>query len=75
MIKESGVSSNVGLGIGYDADDTKVERILIRGVQGNLLANKSGQTVLIWHDQGITYRILGPYPPEEIKKIAESLSP
>ncbi|KKM12445.1 hypothetical protein SY88_03310 [Clostridiales bacterium PH28_bin88] len=74
MITESGVSNNLGLGIGYDADDTKVERVNIRGVQGNLLSNKSGQTVLIWHDQGVTYRILGPFPPEEIKKIAESLS-
>ncbi|CEP67456.1 Domain of unknown function DUF4367 [Moorella glycerini] len=73
-IKESGISSNRGVGIGYDADDTKVKKIEVRGVEANLLSNKSGQTLLIWHEQGVTYRIEGAYTAEEIVKIANSLS-
>ncbi|MGI9952624.1 DUF4367 domain-containing protein [Moorellaceae bacterium AZ2] len=74
-IKQSGISDNIGMGTGYDGDDTKVEKVSISNVQANLLTNKAGNTLLFWHEQGVTYRIGGPYSPEEIIKVANSLSP
>lgn len=74
-IKQSGISDNIGLGAGYDVDDTTVKKVNIRNVEANLLTNKNGHTLLFWREQGVTFRIWGPYPPEEIMKVAGSLSP
>ncbi|WP_192868215.1 DUF4367 domain-containing protein [Calderihabitans maritimus] len=75
IIKESGILQNAGIGMGYDKDDTVVERPDINGVSATLFYNKSGRTSLVWYDQGVRYRIEGFNLAEEIIKIAKNLSP
>ncbi|MEW6662237.1 MAG: DUF4367 domain-containing protein [Bacillota bacterium] len=75
VIKQKGITDNTASGFGYDVDDTKVKRIDIHGVQATLLENESGQSTIVWHHQGVNFKVEGMLSPEEIIRIAKSLTP
>lgn len=70
-----GIADNYAMGLAYDIDDTQAKPVMVNGVEGNLLINKSGQVLLEWHNQGVSYQLLGDLNADEMSKIAESLAP
>lgn len=71
----SGISDNYTTGLAYDIEDTEPKTVRVKGAEGTLLVNKSGQVLLVWHNQGVAYQLHGELSTDEIIKIAESLAP
>ena len=74
-LRMAGIADNYAMGLAYDIDDTQAKTVMVNGVEGTLLINKSGQVLLEWHNQGVSYQLLGDLNADEMSKIAESLAP
>ncbi|MGC7845725.1 DUF4367 domain-containing protein [Desulforudis sp. 1088] len=63
-------------GPAFDADDTVVEAIEIRGVPGTLLyREKDGWSKVVWVEGDFFFEVAGRLQPKEIVKVADSMRP
>lgn len=73
-ITQEQTHDNASSGISYDTDDTKVEKVSLRGSDASLLLHKDGTTMLLWYENGVSYSVKGPCTKEEIIEVAEKLA-
>ncbi|MBO8127641.1 MAG: DUF4367 domain-containing protein [Peptococcaceae bacterium] len=74
LISQQFATGDVGMGLGFDRDDTVVKEVDIKGNEGLLLEHKGGKYCsLHWFDNASHFRVSGRLSPEEILKVARSM--